>query len=149
MVQATASPVFVLDTSVVLKWFVERDEQDVVRARQLREAFLGRRCILRAPDLLLIEVVNALTAGHRSEPKQVAQAMVAIQDIDLHLVRLQLPTLVKAAELASAFGVTVYDTCFLAVAIECEGLLVTADERFLQRAGSHPSVVSLTSFSVP
>jgi len=66
-------PVLILDTSVVLKWFLEKDEADVAQARQLRQAHLSGRCLLRAPDLLLIEIANALTVGHRSsifDPRQ-------------------------------------------------------------------------------
>jgi predicted nucleic acid-binding protein len=118
MPSPAASPVLIVDTSVVLKWFLEKDELDGVRARKLREAFLSRRCTLRAPDLLLVEVANALAVGHRSDVKQVTKALEAIQEIELDLVELQFRTLVKAVELASTYGVTVYDACFLAVAIE-------------------------------
>ena len=149
MASLPASPVLILDTSVVLKWFLEKDEPDVARARELREAFLSRRCTLRAPDLLLVEVANALTAGHRSSPKQVTQALEAIQAIELHLVGVQFPTLVRAVELASTYGVPVYDSYFLAVAIESEGLLVTADEVFIRKVRPHPAVTSLASLQLP
>jgi predicted nucleic acid-binding protein len=149
MASPPASPVLVLDTSVVLKWFLEKDEPDVARARELREAFLNQRCKLRAPDFLLVEVANALTAGHRSGPKQVIQALEAIEAIELDLVGVRLPTLMKAVELAAIYGVTVYDACFLAVAIESDGLLVTADEAFIRKLRPHPAVAPLASLQLP
>lgn len=144
-----ASPVLILDTSVVVKWFRDQDESDIAQARQVRDAFLSGRCVLRAPDLLLVELANALTTGHRSEPNQVKEALRAVRDIELDLVRVQLPTLARAVELASKYRMTVYDACFLAVAIESDGLLLTADERFLKQARSHPAVASLAMLKVP
>lgn len=144
-----ASPLLILDTSVVLKWFLEKDEPDVARARKLREAFLSHRCTLGAPDLLLVEIANALTAGHRSSPKQVSEAIAAILAIGLRLFELQFAALVKAIGLASTYGVTVYDSCFLAVAIESDGLLVTADEVFLRKVGAQVNITSLRNVRLP
>ncbi|MGA3167362.1 MAG: type II toxin-antitoxin system VapC family toxin [Terriglobia bacterium] len=144
-----APPLLILDTSVVLKWFLEKDEPDVARARKLREAFLSRRCTLGAPDLLLVEVANALTAGHRSSPEEVSEAIETILKIGLHLFELQFPTLVKAIGLASTHRVTVYDSCFLAVAIASDGLLVTADEAFLRKVGAHVNITSLRNLRLP
>jgi predicted nucleic acid-binding protein len=144
-----APPRLILDTSVVLKWFLEKDESDVALARKLRETFLSRRCTLGAPDLLLVEVANALTAGHRSSPKEVSEAIEVILEIGLHLFELQFPALVKAIGLASTYGVTVYDSCFLAVAIESDALLVTADEAFLRKVGAHLNITSLRNLRLP
>ena len=149
MGNSPASPLLILDTSVVLKWFREQGEADVARARKLREAFLSHRCTVGAPDLLLIEVANALTAGHRASPKEVSGAIQTILEIGLHLLDLQFPVLMRAIDLASAYGVTVYDSCFLAVAIESDGLLVTADEAFLRKVKSHVNITSLRDLRIP
>ncbi|PYV13826.1 MAG: hypothetical protein DMG21_20115 [Acidobacteria bacterium] len=141
-------PVLILDTSVVLKWFLEKDEADVAQARQLRQAHLSGRCLLRAPDLLLIEIANALTVGHRSSIENVARALEDIRKLRLHLVEFQFSTLAKAVELASTFGVTVYDSYFLALAIESAALLITADIAFIRRVGGHRAVTSLGSLEL-
>jgi predicted nucleic acid-binding protein len=141
-------PLLILDTSVVLKWFREKGEE-VAEARKLREAFLSRRCALGAPDLLLVEVANALTAGHRASPTEVSETIKTILEIGLQLFELQFPVLVKAIELASKYGAAVHDTCFLAVAIESGGLLVTADEAFLRKIKSHVNIISLRALRLP
>jgi predicted nucleic acid-binding protein len=144
-----ASPLLILDTSVVLKWFREKGEADVAEARKLREAFLRRRCALGAPDLLLMEVANALTAGHRASPTEVSETIKTILEIGLQLFELQFASLEKAIELASTYRVAVYDSYFLAVAIESGGLLVTADEAFLRKIKSHVSITSLRDLRLP
>ena len=142
-------PFLILDTSVVLKWFRDKGEADVAAARKLREAFLSRRCTLGAPDLLLIQVANALTAGHRASPTEVEETIKTILEIGLQLYELRFPALVKAIEMASAYGLAVYDTYFLAVAIESGGLLVTADEAFLRKVKTHVNITSLRDLRLP
>ena len=139
-------PLLILDTSVVLKWFLEKGEADLVEARRIREAFLSGRCALGAPDLLLIEVANALTAGHRASPKEVSETIATILEIGIQLFEIQFAALVKAVEIASTYGLAVYDTYFLAVAIEAGGLLVTADEVVLRKIKTHVRVTSLRGF---
>lgn len=149
MGKPSTGPLLILDTSVVLKWFLDRGESDVVPARKLREAFLKGGCTLGAPDLLLIEVANALIAGHRARPKEVSETIATILEIGLQLFELQFPALVKATEMAATYGVAVYDSYFLAVSIESDGLLVTADESFLRKIKSHVNITSLRDLRVP
>ncbi len=142
---------YVVDTSVALKWFIEREEADVPQARRLRAAYASGQCHLRAPELLLIELANALKEGRKYSAKEIHEILESIREYDLALVAFRLSTLLRAVEIASSYGrgVTVYDAFFLAVAIESDSILVTADEAFLRRAGRHPSLVSLHQLRLP
>ena len=140
---------FVVDTSVVLKWFVESGEKHVDSARELREAFRAGRCVLRAPNLLLIELANALTAGHRAQSERVREALTTVQNLAIEFVELDFETLIKAVGLAAAYALTVYDTYFWAVAMDTSSTLVTADERFLRKVGVRPDIVSLAHLRLP
>jgi predicted nucleic acid-binding protein len=142
-------PRFVLDTSVALKWFLESGARHVSAARGLRNGFCEGRCRLSAPNLLLIELANALTTGHRASEEKVKEAVAAVQRLDIEFVAFDSGTLTKAVELAAAYGVTVYDTYFWAVAIDLKSTLVTADERFLRRVGRQPDIVPLSQVLFP
>jgi predicted nucleic acid-binding protein len=128
---------------VALKWFVERSEAHVLQARQLRDAYLSGQCTLRAPDFLLLEIANALTTAHRCKTDKVEQALDAVREVGIQLDTLSAHTLVQAVELASYLMVTVYDSYFLALAIQNHSKLVTADEKFLRKAGTHPNIIAL------
>ena len=136
-------PSYVVDTSVVLKWFLERGEADVAEARALRATYLRGQCLLRAPDFLFVEVANALTTRQGSKAERVREALNALREIGLSLTPLRESTLSLAVELAASLRVTVYDSYFLALADQTGSRLVTADERFLRRALPNPSVVAL------
>ncbi len=138
-----AVPRYVVDTSVALKWFVEAGEKDVARARELREAFVEGRCILRAPDLLPVELTNALKVGRRLASSDVVDAVESIFGLGSFLESVRWPTLRMAIDICSTCDAAIYDSYFLAMALESDSLLVTADEDFLRKARRYPSVVAL------
>jgi predicted nucleic acid-binding protein len=138
-----------VDTSVALKWYVQRGEADVTKAFQLLEAYGRGACGLRAPDLLLWEIANALTIGHKLHPPRVSEALIHLRELGLVLSPMQWSTLESAVEIASKSGATVYDAYYLALALESGGVLVTADEKFLRKARRYPGIVSLNQLQVP
>jgi predicted nucleic acid-binding protein len=134
--------VYVIDTYVVLKRFVERGEADVTQARSLREAFVQRKCRLSAPNLLFVELANAVAVGQGQRPAEVKAALALMKDIDLTLAPVGWESLNRAVEFAVTKRIAVYDGCFLTLAVELGCLLVTADQGFLRRLGPHPNVVA-------
>ena len=140
---SSSVPEYLVDTSVAVKWVVERDEANVLQARQLLLAYDRRSCSLVVPDLLFIEFANALTIGHRRDAALVRQAIRFLRDLGLRLASLRREALDRAVDLAASRRVTVYDSYFLALAEDLGMTLVTADEVFLHRIGPHPSVVAL------
>ncbi len=149
MTPPISHPPYVVDASVALKWYVQRGEADVKKAFQLLESYGRGQCVLRAPDLLLWEVANALAIGHRLKPQEVAEALVHLRGLDLDLNAVQWSTLQNAVEIASASEATIYDAYYLALALECGGVLVTADEKFLRKARRYPGIVSLARLHLP
>lgn len=148
MTAAPHRPAYVLDTSVALKWVLVRDEPHHQQARQLREAYLQGRCDLRAPELLVFEFANVLKTGKRFTPAEVSEAVQQLRDLNVELVSLRWPTLTKAVEIASSCEGAVYDCYFLALALESDSILVTADEVFLRKARRYPQVMSLRQVSL-
>ena len=145
----TQIPEYVLDTSVVLKWFLFREEADRGLALQIQRAYVEGRILLRAPELLAIEVANVLVTGRRFTAAEVEGAVVALRKLDLLLQPLEWRTLTLAVELAARTSTAVYDCLFWAMAEVGNCLLVTADESFLQKVGSHPRIVRLSQVQFP
>lgn len=141
-------PSYVVDTSVAVKWYVERDEANVKEALRLLDSFRNRRCVLRAPELLLFEVANAL-ASSRIEPSVLLEALDHLRALEIELEGVRWQTLTKAVEIALACDATVYDSYFLALALETDSVLVTADRAFLRRARSYSEITSLESLRLP
>ncbi len=69
--------------------------------------------------------------------------------MNLTLEPLRWSTLEKAVDLAISLNTAIYDSYFLACAIESGSLLVTADDRFVRRVGRHPNLVPLRQLVLP
>lgn len=142
-------PNYIVDPSVALKWYVQRGESDVKKAFLLLELYGRGECVLRAPDLLLWEVANALTLGRRLKHADVSEALTHLRGLDLDLKSVQWSTLQRAVEIATAADATIYDAYYLALALESGGVLVTADEKFLCKTRRYPGIVSLGQLQLP
>jgi predicted nucleic acid-binding protein len=134
---------YVVDTSVVVNWYVETGEPDVAQALRLLEHFGSGLCVLRAPDLLLFELANALVASHRLRMPAVLQALSHLRELNIELHSFRWSTLVRAVEIASASGTTIYDSYFLALALETNSTLITADQAFLRKTQPYARIVPL------
>ena len=142
-------PEYVVDTSVAIKWVVGRGEADVQQAQRLLSAFQRQDCTLVSPELLFIEFANALATGHRRELTEVRLAIGFLNDLGIQVAPVSWSALNRAIEIAVSKKVTVYDSCFLAVAESLRAMLVTADEKFLRYIGPHPNVIALGNLRLP
>ncbi len=130
--------VFVVDASVVLKWFVPEIHSGA--ARRLLDApheYL-------APDLLFPEAGNAIWKKVRRGQLTAEEGQQLVAD----LVTVAVDTvpsreLVKDAYiLAVATGQTVYDAIYLALAVRLETQLITADVRLEKSLSAYPMVAA-------
>jgi len=119
----------VVDASVAVKWVIPEVLSDL--ADRVRD---GAEDVL-APDLLLVEVANALwrkTTAREISAREADGAfdLVRRSGIDLRPAG---PLLPRAMDLARRLGHPVYDCVYLALAEREEATLVTADQRLLRR----------------
>jgi len=125
---------YVVDASIVAKWFIR--ESDSSQADRL--LFAG--ATLAAPDLVLLEVGNALVRAVRGG----SLVDLVLDDVFLRLRRL-IPVLVPlsdcvagGASVALQFGGTAWDGTYVHLARRRDAVLVTADlemTKVARRAG--------------
>ena len=141
-----AGRVYVVDASVVLKWFVSEDYSK--EAEALREAYANGLIDLAAPSLLPYEVLNALkysTAFGEDELKEVAEVL---DDLQITYYGLQKELAAKAVEIAMRKGVTVYDSSYLALAHRLQTIVYTADERLIRKTSDTHLVEHIAKFNL-
>src|SRR5437764_15253455 len=131
----------VLHCSVAAKWVLP--EPDRAPAIRLFERYESGKISLIAPDLLLAEFASVLTKRNRRKQITAEQARSAFRlmeqcALQLFDMRSRVP---YALELALHYRLSFWDCIYLALAIEHNCPLITADRRlfrgFIPR---HPSV---------
>jgi predicted nucleic acid-binding protein len=130
---------FVVDASVAVKWFLP--EIHDVPARRL----LGGGHTLIVPDLLFPEVGNILWKRVRAGDIAAPQADTILQTLGAMplIVHPSWPLVTVALTIGCQSGRTVYDSLYLALAIQKMAPMVTADEKFYNALQASPLASSL------
>jgi predicted nucleic acid-binding protein len=132
-----------LDTSVAVKWFVP--EEDSEKALSLRRAQEDRELQLYAPEVLLMELANALRYSSEFSAGEIIEALETLFELNILLMPFSLDALNLAVTLSMEHDLAVYDAYFLALAQALEIPLITADRRTLSRLTAEDGALSLES----
>jgi len=140
----------VLDSSVVIKWFVPEVDSDL--ASRLLERYQEGGLSLLVPDLLFVEIGNIVWKKCRIqqlEPEDGDAVMEAFQTLELEVTSTA-ELLEEAYRLATKHQRTVYDSAYIALSLREQVTFVTADRRLANAVGdSLPNVVALDRWSPP
>ena len=125
---------WVVDSSVAIQWFVPD------RLSSVALGLLDDPQPLLAPDLIATEVVNALWRRERQVGVAPLDLPGAIAVLTVGAIRLRPATelLAVAVELARRVGRSVPECLYLALAVDADGTLVTADRRLVDRLKPTP-----------
>jgi len=140
------SPVFVLDASVAVKWYVKEEMRDI--ALRIRNDFVSELVNLEAPSLILYELGNALRHHPVSTAVDCAEAVRQLRNIGLIFHELDDDLIILAANLAYDEKITFYDAVYLALAKDLHAMLITADVNLREQIGelNRSSVVLLKEY---
>jgi predicted nucleic acid-binding protein len=124
----------IVDGSVAAKWyFAEPGHESADRI--LAEGIAGERELL-APDLVVPEFVNVLwkRVRRRECSRDAAREILTLWAVDCPQLVASSALSAQAFELAAALDQAVYDCLYLALAIELDASLATADRRLARAA---------------
>jgi predicted nucleic acid-binding protein len=126
---------WVVDASVVVKWYVP--EGDAAAASSLRT----REVRLAAPDLLFVESASILWKLVRRGEMQPALAMKIIEEIVASpFITYPTQSLARdAIDLALATGVSAYDASYVALATRLNVQCITADQKLVRKLAGTPA----------
>ncbi len=138
----------VVDSSVVVKWFVPEPLSE--EARRVLDSYEAGAVTLLAPDLLVAEVGNIIWKKHRLQglsKEDADQILDAFGELDIVFTS-------SAELLQDAFRIaveqvrTVYDSLYVALSEKEKCVFVTADERLVNAIGkSFPNTVWVAAWS--
>lgn len=128
---------YVIDAGIAVKWFLVEQYSD--KASELLEQYQQQAIELTAPDLLIAEVTNVFwkrAARHDLTAQEATDNLNDLLAINLPLIPAT-SLAVRALALAQTHNRSVYDSLYLALALEQSCDFVTTDERLFNAIGSH------------
>jgi len=136
---------FVVDASVILKWFSQDREKDLEKALRIREDFRARKIDLYAPGLLIYEAANVLRYKEAIKDELILKAIDSIYAMDI-LIPVNHQIMKNALKLARQHEITVYDSAYLSCAQYSGCYLITADKRFYQKLKDVPGIMYISGY---
>lgn len=126
---------YVLDCSVAAKWFLP--EPDRAAALTLFEQYAAGKVSLIAPDLLLAEFSSLLAKRCRRKQLSAVQARSALGLMTQSAPRLlEMRTrLPRSLDLSLQYQMSLWDCVYVALALERNCAVLTADLRFFRAGG--------------
>jgi predicted nucleic acid-binding protein len=127
---------FVVDASVVVKWFVPEIHSEAARR------LLALPYEYFAPDLLFAETANTISKKLRRGELKGDEGRRLVADIGrIGVETVSCRALAQDAHaLASATGRTVYDALYVALAVRLNTRLITADDRLAAALSNVPAL---------
>jgi predicted nucleic acid-binding protein len=120
---------WVVDASVIIKWYVPEGDYEAARAMRTGETALA------APDLLFAETANIVWKLVRRGEMTSSRGIEIIEEIvAAPFITVSNQSLAQdALDLAIATGLSAYDASYVALAIRLDKILITADERLVRK----------------
>ena len=139
---------YVVDASVIVKWFLHQQEADRDRALALRNLHISGRSTIYIPRLALLEVLNAIRFNPKANEEDGETALETLQDLNLETKPADVNLLRKANAIGWAYKITIYDALYVAFAEQVEYPLITADEVMVKKLKGHSIVVPLRELEI-
>jgi predicted nucleic acid-binding protein len=134
---------YVLDASVIVKWFLHQQEADRDRALALRDLHISGRSTIYIPWLALLEVLNAVRFSPKADEEDGETALETLQDLNLETKAADSDLLRKTNAIAWAYKITIYDALYVALAEQLGYPLITADDVMVKKLRGHSIVTPL------
>lgn len=120
---------YVLDTSVVIKWFAPDKEKDLSFAKSVLSDIHKDTLEAFAPEFLLIELTNVLLTGKQTHYQVAIDCCNSLLHFPIKFIHFSYKQLHKATQLSHKYHITIYDGIFAAIAEDENCPLITADAK--------------------
>jgi len=139
--------VIIVDTSVVVKWFIREKYSD--NAIKLLKDFKTGNIDLHAPISLLLEFANTIRKYYVKKMislNLMNEIIETMEEIPIYYHNLTWDLTEKALQHAIKFSITVYDAVYLILSEANNGIVVTADERFYNATKEKCNIVFVANY---
>ncbi len=138
----------VLDASIGVKWFNDKNEEYVENAIAIQDKKISGEINIIVPDLFFIEILNAFITKSDFSVEDVATIREVLFKMDLEIKYPDNSLLSEASEIALEHGLTIYDSLYIAVAKSCNAVFYTEDKKILSCRQKYPFITDIRDFNI-
>ena len=125
----------VVDASVGGKWLFTVDESYRTSALDILRKHSDEEEKIIVPDLFFYEISNAVVTKTTITVQKISQILKKLFEINLSVYHPIEKDIVSSTRLAKKYQTSVYDMLYAVIAKRTKTILVTADEKFIQKTG--------------
>ena len=141
---AANKPLFIVDASVVLKWFLEEND-DKAEAMTLGESYLNKDIEFEMLDYTIAEIFNTMVL--KLDRKKALSALSHLFTFNILQCNVTLEIASQAAELMGKYkGISFYDAGYHALAKLEDGTFITADEKYYKKTHKEGNIMLLKNY---
>ena len=124
---------YILDTSVIIKWYSRQNEDDLDQAMLFYQQVRENQVIIISLDLMVFELLNFFICRLKLPKDKLSKILSEIYDI-LFIINSNKALHEEAYEIANILKNTIYDSSFVALSVKLQYPLFTADNKLCKAA---------------
>ena len=135
---------YVLDASVVFKWYYKKNETDLYSANILYNFLNSCQYILFAPSLLIYEILNAFRLKDEITSETIDSIISELYDTII-IIEADKALFKNAFLYGRLLDISIYDGIYIALSEKFEAPLITADKKLYKSGKNLPQKVIMLS----
>ena len=124
---------YVLDASVISKWYYGKDEEDLYNAAAIYDNLQSKKYTFFAPDLLIFELLNIFRTKPEVSDAKINKIINELYDL-IVILGINKNTFKKAFLISRNLNISFYDSIYLSLAEDIDAGLLTADKKLFNSA---------------
>ena len=136
--------VFVIDSTVAIKWFIEEEYSS--DARLLLNAYAEKRIDVAVPNIFYYEVLNTLRNSKAYSEEELKKIMEILDDLQFDRHELTGGYALKTIEYSMRKNLSIYEAAYVALADVLATTLYTADPVFVDKVDDYRLVKHVSEF---
>ena len=124
---------YILDTSVIIKWYSHENEDDLDQAMLFYQQVRKNKVIIISLDLMVFELLNFFICRLKLPKDKLSKILSEIYDI-IFIINSNKALHEEAYEIANILKDTIYDSSFVALSVKLQYPLFTADSKLCKAA---------------
>lgn len=134
---------YIVDASVIIKWFFQ-NEAFADMALAIRNDFLFKKVSLLVPAHSFFEVMNSISI---KSPGRASLFLSQLFILNMFECKLTVAQTAMSVSIMNDFPkVSFYDAVYHALAIETQGIFITADEKYYEKTKSLKHIQLLNDY---